>query len=100
MSSIVALITFLAAMTGVLIWPGKLLVHSLRHMVHDTVTQAVEPFLLNGERTVANYAHDAADAAKSANQAAEAARDAAYAAKNAALETRDIVMTWKDERSG
>lgn len=58
------------------------------------VTRVVTPFLTNGDKTVANYAHEARDAA-------QAAQDAAVAAKMAALEARDVVLQIKEtQRQG
>lgn len=93
-----AIVGFLSTLGGVLVWPGRVLSHWLRHTVQDVVTEVVDPYLTNGERTVANYAHDAADAARTASKAAEDARDAAYSARTAALETKEIVLTMRDGR--
>jgi hypothetical protein len=91
MAELITVLSTLAALSAILVFPARWAMHSVRHVVRDEVVTALEPYLMNGEKTVARYAHDAADSAKEA-------RDAAYEAKAASLETRDLVLTLKEGR--
>ena len=72
---------------------------AIKRWVGDTIEKTVRPYLTNDDKTVANYAHEAAQAAEAARCAAFAAEEAAYAAKSAALEARDAVISLKEAHS-
>ena len=85
LSAIGIAVATLGGLYGIAVTFGK----HFNNWFEARVTKVVTPFLTNGDKTVANYAHEARDAAR-------AAQDAAVAAKMAALEARDVVLQLKE----
>jgi len=85
---IVSTIAGIIAVIGPAIAIGR---KHVKRWIHDAVAQVV-PHLVNGNESVAHYAHQARDAACEAKDAAVEAKEASIDAKDAALEAKDAAL--------
>lgn len=97
MHDIVDLLWISATMIGGVLALATPLFMLARWSIRQWLDDVVRLYLTNGDKSIANYAHEAADASRAAQNAALAAQEAAVSAKEAAVEARDILVQFRQK---
>lgn len=71
---------------------------ALNHWLERRINVVVEPMLVNDNKTIAHYAHEASVSAERAEHAAERAEDAASKALDVALQIKRRLFDENDEK--